>query len=65
MNIGFGIDWFNIITKLERAGLTLEDIGTHVGKNASTICRYKVGIEPRHSVGEMLIHLYQSRCGST
>lgn len=65
MAIGFYTDWFLIITQLERTGLSLEEIGHKVGRNAATICRYKSGIEPRHCVGEMILHLFQSRCASS
>lgn len=65
MSIGFSTDWFEIITQLERTGLSLKNIGDVVGRNPATIFRYKMGIEPRHCVGEMILHLFQSRCGTT
>ncbi len=53
------IDWFRVITDLERI-YSQEQIGRAIGRDAATISRYKQGItEPRHSIGEAILHLHQ------
>lgn len=52
------IDWFRIIVDLERV-YSQEQIGQAVGRDASTINRYKqLAIEPRHSVGVALLDMH-------
>lgn len=59
------IDWFRIITDLERSGLSLEQIGDHVGRSKTQVIAYKSipGTEPRFGVGVALLELWQQRCG--
>lgn len=53
------IDWFRIITDLERI-YSQKQIGRAVGRNEATINRIKQGLirEPRYSVGVALMHLH-------
>lgn len=51
------IDWFHIITDLERV-YSLHQIGRAVGRDATTIFRYKDGAEPRYSVGVAILSLH-------
>lgn len=52
------IDWFRIIVDLERV-YSQEQIGNAVGRDASTINRYKQQlIEPRYSVGAALLDMH-------
>lgn len=53
------IDWFRIITDLERI-YSQKQIGRAVGRNEATINRIKQGLirEPRYSVGVALMHIH-------
>lgn len=52
------IDWTRIVMDLERV-YSLAQIGHAVGRDASSIHRYKMGlIEPRYSVGAALLALH-------
>lgn len=52
------IDWFRIIIDLERV-YSQEQIGNAVGRDASTINRYKQDLtEPKYSVGVALLDLH-------
>ena len=52
------IDWFRIIADLER-DYTQHQVGLVVGRNQSTINRYKQGLtEPSYSVGVALLILH-------
>jgi hypothetical protein len=59
------IDWFRVVTDLERSGLSLEQIGSAIGRSKTQVIAYKAieGTEPRFGVGMLLLGLWQERCG--
>lgn len=58
------IVWFQVITGLERYGMTMQSIATHLGVSIGTMYNYKFhGVEPRHYVGEELRMLYERHVG--
>ncbi len=60
------IDWFRVVTDLERSGLTQAQIGEAIGRSAATVNNLKSipGTEPRFAVGMALLGLWQERCGT-
>lgn len=52
------VDWFGLITALERAGISNARVALLLGVSASTVNRWKQGGEPVHSRGHALIELY-------
>ena len=52
------IDWFRLITDLERAGFTHDKIARQLVASRSSIFYWKTGSEPRYSDGERLIRLW-------
>lgn len=59
------MDWFRVISDLERSGLSQREIGEHIGRSQVQVNAYKVipGTEPKFSVGMLLLGLWQDRCG--
>ncbi|EXU75347.1 hypothetical protein BG55_11475 [Erwinia mallotivora] len=53
------VDWFRVITDLERAGFTHQRIARHLIAAKSTVMYSKNGSEPRYSDGERLIRLWE------
>lgn len=53
------IDWFRLITDLERAGFTHTKIARQLVASKSTITYWKQGAEPRYCDGERLIRLWE------
>ena len=51
------VDWWRVITDLEKAGWTHERIGRELGVHKSTVTAWKRGVEPRHSDGARLLDL--------
>ncbi|ADZ41840.1 TPA: transcriptional regulator [Yersinia enterocolitica] len=53
------IDWFQVITDVERSGMTQQQIakGIHVAK--ATLFGWKQGSNPRYDDGEALIRLWE------
>lgn len=61
------IDWFRVVTDLERSGLSQAEIGRHIGRSQIQVNAYKCipGTEPKFTVGMLLLALWQERCGQT
>ncbi len=58
------VDWFRVVSDLERSGLTQAQIGDAIGRSAATVNNLKSipGTEPRFDVGMQLLGLWQERC---
>lgn len=56
------VDWFRVITDLNRIGLTDEMIGNEVGRSRSTIVNLRSGVasDLKFHEGERLIALWRS-----
>ncbi len=52
-------DWFRIIIDLERNGYSHASIAASVGVGKTTVHGWKMGSEPRHDDGELLIMLWR------
>ena len=60
------VDWFRVISDLQRSGLTYKQQAKEVGINsAGTIYYWKCGNQPPHDKGEKLLDVYRSVMGST
>jgi hypothetical protein len=57
------VDWFHLITGLERAGISILEMAAHCGVTGQTIYNWKNGGEPRHFQGEALRTLYEHTVG--
>ncbi|HAO3757762.1 TPA: helix-turn-helix transcriptional regulator [Salmonella enterica] len=55
------VDWFLIVTDLERSGLTQREIAKCVGVAKSTINSWKYRCEPGFSNGNLLLDLWSER----
>lgn len=55
------IDWFRVISDLERSGLTLRSQADAVRVSAATVHYWKSGGEPRYSHGQIMVSLYIAR----
>lgn len=53
------VDWFRVITDIERTGMTQQKIARHVIASKSTVAYWKQGNEPRYCDGERLIRLWE------
>ncbi|WP_158785130.1 hypothetical protein [Pantoea sp. BAV 3049] len=53
------VDWFRVITDLERAGMTQQAIARHLVAAKSSVIYWKQGSEPRYCDGERLIRLWE------
>lgn len=49
------VDWFRVLTDLQRAGYSLATLQELTGISRSTLGRYRCGAEPRHADGEQLL----------
>lgn len=57
------IDWWRILTDINRAGVTVSEAAERTGIPRTTILGYKnSGAEPRHSDGERILALWRSCC---
>lgn len=54
------INWFAVFDQLKRLGWSLHSIEQRLHVPKSTLIGWKLGAEPRHSEGELLINLWQS-----
>ena len=60
------IDWFRVITDLQRAGMTHGQQAREVGVTRRTIANWQQGLcEPPYSRGAALIEIYRSVIQST
>ncbi|EAQ9999160.1 XRE family transcriptional regulator [Salmonella enterica] len=55
------VDWFLIVTDLERSGLSQRDIAKCVGVAKSTVNSWKYHGEPGFSNGALLLDLWRER----
>ncbi|QGH62727.1 hypothetical protein [Serratia proteamaculans] len=53
------VDWFRIITEVERSGMTQRVIANHLAVAPSTVFYWKQGNQPRYAEGEALIRLWE------
>lgn len=53
------VDWFRVISDIERSGMTHREIARHLHAACSTIAYWKQGAEPRYSDGERLVRLWE------
>lgn len=56
----YRVDWFQIITDLERSGYRHQDMAAAVGAGKSTLVGWKRGSRPAYDEGERLIELWCS-----
>lgn len=49
------IDWFQVITGLNRAGYSPQSVADAIGVARTTLLGWKQGAEPRYSEGERLV----------
>ena len=59
------IDWFRLITELERNGVTLRAQSSAVGVALGTVYGWKSGSEPKYYHGQILINLYARTLGES
>jgi hypothetical protein len=57
------VDWFRLITDLNRAGHSTRRFADNLGIPRTTIEGWKAGAEPKHADGERLIALWCERMG--
>lgn len=57
------IDWFKIITELQKNAVSIKKMGRIIGINYQTICFWRDGVEPRYNDGKKLIELYMMVTG--
>lgn len=55
--------WFQVVTDLERAGVTLREQAVTVGVVPGAIEKWKAGTEPLYHNGHALLGLYAQRVG--
>ena len=59
------VDWFRVITDLERAGVSLRAQSSAADVSLGTVAYWKNGGQPKHYNGQLLLHLYSRTFGST
>lgn len=60
------IDWFRVITDLQRSGLSQRQLALEIQVDHKTICNYANGIsEPSYSRGCAILDVYRSVIKST
>jgi len=60
------VDWFRVITQLQRAGMDHGQQARELGVSRRTIGNWQQAIcEPSHSKGEALLEIYRSVIRST
>ena len=52
------IDWFRVLTDLDRRGYTLGIVGATLSIPYSTLYAWRAGGEPRHQEGEAIVGLW-------
>lgn len=52
------VDWFQVLTDLQRAGVPGASVAQHLRVPHSTVHGWKQGAEPKHVDGELLIDLW-------
>lgn len=57
------VDWFRLITDLNRAGNSTRRFADNLGIARTTIEGWKAGSEPKHADGERLIALWCEQLG--
>lgn len=55
--------WFQVISELERYGITLRSVSLHCEVALGTVYNWKAGAEPKHYHGELLVALYIEKIG--
>ncbi len=55
------IDWFSVISDLERTGMTQREIADHIGVSKSTVNSWKQYNEPRYGSGAALLDLWAAK----
>ncbi|ECA5825998.1 XRE family transcriptional regulator [Salmonella enterica subsp. enterica serovar Hvittingfoss] len=55
------IDWFSVISDLERTGMTQREIADYIGVSKSTVNSWKQYNEPRYGSGAALLDLWKSK----
>lgn len=55
------IDWFSVISDLERTGMTQREIADYIGVSKSTVNSWKQYNEPRYGSGAALLDLWRSK----
>lgn len=58
------IDWFQILTDLNRLGVPVSSVSQQTRIPKSTILGWKQGAEPKHADGELLIDLWIGLTGN-
>lgn len=57
------VDWWQIVVDLSRHGLAQQAVGKAINKPSSTVHGWKMGAEPKHADGEILIALWCNTTG--
>jgi len=52
------VDWFQVLEDLRRAGLPCSAVAKHLRVPHSTVHGWKMGVEPKHVDGELLVDLW-------
>lgn len=52
------IDWFKVITELQKNRLSMKQQSRSIGVSARTIANWRDGVEPKFSDGKRLIKLW-------
>jgi len=56
-----GVDWFRVITDLQRHGVYADSIAKQIGVAKSTVQNWKIiETEPRHRDGEALLRIWRT-----
>lgn len=59
LKIKYQVDWFRVITDLDRIGFGLQSLSKHTGICRVTLSNYKNGnTMPKHHDGEVIIDLW-------
>ena len=61
--VALRVSWFQLITDLERHGLTLRSISLDAGISLAAVYKYKAGSEPGYHIGQSLIDIYIHQLG--
>lgn len=59
------VDWWQIVVDLSRKGMAQQEVGRAINKPSSTVHGWKMGAEPKHADGEILIALWCEKTGNT
>lgn len=61
---GMRVDWWQIVVDLSRHGMPQQEVGKAIDKPSSTVHGWKMGAEPKHADGEILIALWCRKTGN-